>query len=86
MTDVALTINGRTYQLACDPGEEERLALLADEVQQRVAALVAEHGAVGDDRLLLMAAIQLADDLLDRTTERDAALARASPQKARKGA
>jgi cell division protein ZapA len=86
MTDVALTFNGRAYRLACDPGEEDRLALVAAEVQTRLAALLAEHGAVGDDRLLLMAAIQFADELLERTTERDEALARVPPPKVRKGA
>jgi cell division protein ZapA len=86
MTEVALTLNGRAYRLACDPGDEERLAMLAAEVQQRLSALLAEHGPVGDDRLLLMAAIQLADDLLDRTTERDEALSRIPAPKVRKGA
>jgi cell division protein ZapA len=86
MTEVALSFNGRVYRLACDPGEEDRLALLAGEVQQRLSALLLEHGQVGDDRLLLMAAIQLADELLDRTAERDDAVSRLPPPKVRKGA
>jgi cell division protein ZapA len=86
MTEVILTFNGRTYRLACDLGDEPRLALLAAEVQQRLGVLIAEHGPVGDDRLLLMAAIQLADDLVDRTAERDDAIARLPPPKVRKGA
>ena len=77
MTDVVLSFNGRAYRLACAPGEEDRLVVLAQHVKARLDALHAEHGDVGDDRLLLMAAIEIADDLLDRTTERDAALTRA---------
>ena len=77
MADVVLSFNGRAYRLACAAGEEERLVLLAGHVRERLVALHAEHGDVGDDRLLVMAAISLADDLYDRTTERDAAIARA---------
>jgi cell division protein ZapA len=77
MTDVVLSFNGRAYRLACAAGEEDRLVLLAQHVKDRLEALHAEHGDVGDDRLLLMAAIELADDLYDRTTERDAAVLRA---------
>ncbi len=86
MTEVALTFNGRVYRLACDPGETDRLVLVATEVEKRLTDLLAEHGPVGDDRLLLMAAIQFADELLERTTERDEALARVPPPKVRKGA
>ncbi len=86
MSNIALTFNGRAYHLACDPGEEDRLSRLAADVQARLAALAAEHGPVGDDRLLLMAAIQLADELLDRTAERDEALARVPAARSRKGA
>ena len=45
--------------------------------EQRLQNLVAEHGPAADDRLLLMAALQLADDLFDRTSERDDAVRRA---------
>lgn len=77
MTDVVLSFNGRAYRLACAPGEEERLVLLARHVKDRLEGLHAKHGDVGDDRLLLMAAIEIADDLYDRTTERDTAVGRA---------
>jgi cell division protein ZapA len=77
MPDVTVTFNERTYRLSCDPGEVERLLILSREVKSRLDALLTEHGPVGDDRLLLMASITLADDLLDAITARDAALLRA---------
>lgn len=60
-----ITINGRTYRLRCGDGEEPRLLALSDIVRQRVDTLAGEFAAAGDDRLLLMAALMLADELLD---------------------
>jgi cell division protein ZapA len=65
MGQATITINGRTYRLQCGNGEESRLLRLADVVRQRVDSLAGEFSAAGDDRLLLMAALMLADELLD---------------------
>ncbi len=45
-----------------------RLLALSDIVRQRVDSLAGEFSAAGDDRLLLMAALMLADELLDAQT------------------
>jgi cell division protein ZapA len=60
-----ITINGRTYRLKCEAGEEERLLALADVVSHRVDSLAGEFAAAGDGRLLLMTALMLADELMD---------------------
>lgn len=65
MGHVTLTLNGRAYRLRCDDGEERRLVALADYIRGKVEALVAEFGQVGDDRLLLMAALLVADEYFD---------------------
>ena len=65
MGQATITINGRTYRLKCADGEEARLLALSDIVRQRVDNLAGEFSAAGDDRLLLMAALMLADELLD---------------------
>lgn len=65
MTQVSVTLNGRSYRLRCGAGEEDRLVALANDVKRRFDALLVEHGQVGDDRLLLMSALLLADELLD---------------------
>jgi cell division protein ZapA len=65
MGHVTLTLNGRAYRLRCDDGEERRLVALADHVRGKVDALVAEFGQVGDDRLLLMAALLVADEYFE---------------------
>lgn len=69
MGQVTVTLNGRTYRLRCGEGEERRLVELATHVSERVEGLAAEFGQVGDDRLLLMAALLIADELWD-TRER----------------
>ena len=65
MGEATITVNGRTYRLRGGDGEEERLLALSDIVRQRVDSLAGEFSAAGDDRLLLMAALMLADELLD---------------------
>ncbi|MET0567487.1 MAG: cell division protein ZapA [Hyphomicrobiaceae bacterium] len=65
MGQVAVTLNGRTYRLRCGDGDEARLLQLAGYLEQRIEALAVEFGQVGDERLLLMAALLVADELWD---------------------
>ena len=65
MGQVTITLNGRSYRLRCGDGEEQRLLELAEHVDDRLASLVAEFGQVGDERLLLMTALMIADELFD---------------------
>ncbi|HEX4892400.1 MAG TPA: cell division protein ZapA [Hyphomicrobiaceae bacterium] len=65
MGQVTITLNGRSYRLRCGDGEEKRLLELAEHVDDRLASLVAEFGQVGDERLLLMTALMIADELFD---------------------
>jgi cell division protein ZapA len=64
MGQVSVTLNGRTYSLRCADGEESRLLQLAAFVTRRADALVDEFGMAGDDRVLLLAAIMIADELM----------------------
>ncbi|MFO0995485.1 MAG: cell division protein ZapA [Alphaproteobacteria bacterium] len=69
MAQVAVTINGRGYQIACDDGQEEHLRQLASYIDRRVAELVAAMGQVGDMRLLVMVSLLIADELADANAE-----------------
>jgi cell division protein ZapA len=60
---VNVAINNRTYTVACDEGEEKRLHELAAVVDTKVQEAAKSVGQVGDMRLLLMAALLMADDL-----------------------
>ena len=72
MAEVSLSINGRTYEIACDDGQEERLQVLAGYIDMRVAELTEQMGQIGELRLLVMAALLVADELQDALSQLDA--------------
>ncbi len=59
---VNVMVNSRAYTIACDDGEEDHLKALAAEVDSKVQELLGSVGQVGDQRLILMAALLLADE------------------------
>jgi cell division protein ZapA len=65
MSQVAVTVNGRPYKIACDDGQEPRIRRLAQYVDARVGEFVKSVGQVGEARLLLLAALVIADELSD---------------------
>ncbi len=65
MAQVTITINGRNYPIACDAGEEERIGELARYVDEKVKGFAREFGGAGEARLLLLAALVLADELAE---------------------
>ena len=65
MGQVSIIINDRAYRLACGEGEEDRLVELATYVKSKVEQLTNEIGHAGDERLMLMAALMIADELWD---------------------
>lgn len=65
MGQVSITINGRTHRLRCDDGEEARVLALADHVRRRLDDVRAAHGQVGEERMLLMAALLVCDEFFD---------------------
>ena len=72
MAQVSVTIDGRKYRLACNEGEEARLESLAGLIDDKIGEMRASFGEIGDQRLVIMAALTLADNL---TEARDAAAA-----------
>lgn len=69
MPEFNVTINGRNYAVACDDGQEEHIARLANYVKVRVEELVESVGQIGDARLLLMASLLVSDELSDAYAE-----------------
>jgi cell division protein ZapA len=79
MAQLAVTIAGKVYRVACDEGEEARLGDLAQLVDAKISGLRARFGEIGDQRLIIMAALTLADEWSeanDRVRELEAELAR----------
>ena len=71
MGQVNLEVNGRSYKVACDDGEEERLQELGEYVGRHVQELVGSIGQVGDSRLLLLASLMVADELSESLARLD---------------
>ncbi len=62
MAQVPITIAGRTYRMACGEGEEAHLEGLAAELEGRISELRSAFGEIGDQRLIVMAALAFADE------------------------
>jgi cell division protein ZapA len=62
MSDVSVTVNRQNYIIACDDGQEAQLIELARDLDARIADLVSSLGQIGDQRLLVMAALLYADE------------------------
>ena len=62
MARVRLEINRRPYDMVAEDGQEAHVAALGEEVAKRVKSIVHQVGQVGEGRVILMAALQLADE------------------------
>jgi cell division protein ZapA len=65
MSQVSVTIDGRKYRLACNEGEEARLESLAGMIDDKIGEMRATFGEIGDQRLVIMAALTVADNLAE---------------------
>jgi cell division protein ZapA len=65
MAQVTLRINGYAYTLGCRDGEEAHLNAMAREVEKRIEAVRSTAGQSGESRMLLMAALTMADELYE---------------------
>ena len=65
MSHINVSINGRQYRMACEEGQEVRLLKLAESLESRVEQLRGKFGEIGDQRLTVMAALTVCDELLD---------------------
>ena len=63
MSQVTVTINDRSYKMACDDGQESHLTGLANYLNNYVEEMKVAFGQVGDIRLLLMAGVMVVDEL-----------------------
>ena len=80
MAQTVVTIAGRTYRMNCDEGEEAHIESLARSVDAKIADLRGAFGEIGDQRIVVMAALTLADELCSaqkKLNERDENLAQA---------
>jgi cell division protein ZapA len=65
MAQVTVTIDGKTYRMACDEGQEEHLLDLAQRFDRYVAHLKESFGEIGDQRITVMSGIMVLDELTE---------------------
>ena len=68
MGQVSVSIRGRSYQIACDDGQEAHLARLGRYLDQRAEHLAVSSN-INDALLLVMVALVVADELSDSLAE-----------------
>jgi len=65
MPEVSIEIAGRNYRVGCGEGEEAHLAQLAQTVDAEATELASTMGRMTEGRLMMMAALMIADKLAD---------------------
>ena len=88
MAQAVVSIAGRSYRMNCEEGEQAHIEDLARLVEARIADLRGGFGEIGEQRIVVMAALTVADELFatrkqlaEAQAELDAA--RAEVEKAR---
>lgn len=69
MAQVTVRVGGYSHPVACQDGQERHLTDMAAEVDKRIGALKAMGMQFGETRMLLLAALQLADETSDLSSE-----------------
>ena len=65
MANVNVKFNNKDYLLSCDDGQEENLIELANHLDLKYSELKKNLGNIGENKLLLIAAIKIVDDYFD---------------------
>jgi cell division protein ZapA len=81
VAQVTVKINGYSYTVGCEDGQEQHLSNMAGEVENRIDSIKALGGQSGEARLLVLAALLMADELHDLRLE--AETLRAAPARGR---
>lgn len=85
MPEVRVEIGGRSFEVACQSGEEPYLRAAAALLDAEASAVVAQTGRIPETRMLLMAGLMLADKAAghaDQTAGLNARIAELEAEKA----
>ena len=63
MSEVEISVGGRRYTIACNPGEEKDVLLASEKLDKEAEHIVKNIGKVADVKLLLMAGLMVAGHL-----------------------
>jgi cell division protein ZapA len=65
MAEVSLNIHGKSYGIACDDGQEQRVVQLGKYVDARLREIAGGGGAGTESHLLVLTALMLADEAFE---------------------
>ena len=65
MAQVTIKINGYAYTVGCEDGQEAHLQAMAGAIDDRINKVKAIGGQSGEARMLVLAALLMADELHD---------------------
>jgi cell division protein ZapA len=68
---VAINFNGRSYRFSCGENEVQRLEEISKYLTGKLEELARDHVDIGDERLMLMAALMVTDELFDARADVD---------------
>lgn len=63
MAHINLTINGRSFGMECDDGQERRVRELGAYVDSKIRSIASAGGASNENHLLVLTALVLADEI-----------------------
>ena len=84
MAEISIVINGRSYDISCDNGQEDRVRHLAMHIDQKLRQIAGSGGAYNESHLFALTALVLADELFDAKEALASAASRPQPVAARK--
>lgn len=65
-----ITLLGRHYTIACEPGEEPKLERAARYLDRAMHGIHAQNSLLGNERIAVMAALNITHELLETLEER----------------
>ena len=80
MAEVTIYINGRSYDISCDNGQEGRIVDLASYIDQRLQQISRSGAAYNDAHLMVLTSLVLADEVFEA---REGIAATAEPARTR---
>jgi cell division protein ZapA len=78
LAHVTIKLNGYSYTVGCEDGQEQHLMAMADQVESRIESIKKLGGSSGEARLLVLTALLLADEIHDMRIEMEALRATAA--------
>ena len=72
MSEVEISVGGRRYTIACNPGEEKDVLQASEKLDKEAEHIVKSIGKVADVKLLLMSGLMIAGSL--KTVEKEVSI------------